>query len=119
MSGINKIIITGNLVRDPVLRHTPSNVAVCDLRIANETRTHDGDDVCFIDVTTWDKDAKSCAKKLKKGDWVAIQGRLKFDEWRAKSGGAPQSKHSISADKVVFLNFHKGNDNGSDTSSDI
>jgi len=102
MSGINRIIVTGNLTRDPELRETGQGVPLCDMRIAIQTQIKEDADVCFVDVTAWEKQAESCNEHLHKGAWILIEGRLHLREWTTRAG-EKRSKHSIVAHRVVFL----------------
>ena len=85
MANINRVVLVGNLTRDPELRHTPSGMAVCKLRIAVNTRQKDqatgqwGDKPNYFDVTVWGNQGESCAQFLSRGRPVAIDGRL---DWR-------------------------------------
>ena len=108
MAAYNKVILMGNLTRDPELRYTGSGTAVCSLGLAvNRTyKTQSGElreDPCFIDVTAWGKQAESCNNYLKKGAPVFIDGTLRFETWTDKTSGQSRSKHTISADAVRFL----------------
>ncbi|MCM8528767.1 MAG: single-stranded DNA-binding protein [Lentisphaeraceae bacterium] len=108
MAAYNKVILMGNLTRDPELRYTGSGTAVCSLGLAvNRTyKTQSGElreDPCFIDVTAWGKQAESCNNYLKKGAPVFIEGTLRFETWTDKTSGQNRSKHTISADAVRFL----------------
>lgn len=107
-SNINRVVLVGNLTRDPELRHTPSGTAVCSLRLAVNTRRKDGatgewtDKPNYFDVTVWDKQGESCAQYLAKGRPVAIDGRLEWREWEAQDGSKRQAV-DIVADNVQFL----------------
>ncbi len=108
MANINRVVLVGNLTRDPELRHTPSGVAVCKLRIAVNTRQKDqasgqwGDKPNYFDVTVWGNQGESCAQFLAKGRPVAIDGRLDWREWDAQDGTKRQAVEII-ADNVQFL----------------
>ncbi len=108
MAGYNRIIIVGNLTRDPELRQLPSGQSVCRLNIATNRQfksRQSGEmvqEVCFIDVDVWGPQAESSSKFLQKGRSVLVEGRLKLDSWQDQEGKA-RSKHSIVADRVVFL----------------
>ena len=102
MSGLNRVICTGNLTRDVELRYTGESVPVCDIRIAIETRVKGEDSACFIDVTAWEKQAESCSKFLRKGSWIAVEGYLKQNEWTTPEG-VKRSKICIVAHRVIFL----------------
>src|SRR5690606_35008730 len=108
MAGYNRIIIVGNLTRDPELKQFPSGGAVCRLGLASNRQTKNKQtgailqEVCYVDVNVWGLQAESCQNFLTKGRPVLIDGRLKFDSWQ-DAQGATRSKHSIVADRVVFL----------------
>ena len=108
MAAYNKVILMGNLTRDPELRYTGSGTAVCGLGLAvNRTyKTQTGElreDPCFIDVTAWGKQAESCNSYLKKGAPVFVEGTLRYETWSDKASGQTRSKHTISADVIRFL----------------
>ena len=107
-TNINRVIITGNLTRDPELRSLPSGMSVCSLRIASNTRRKDGqsgewvDKPNYFDVTIWGKQGENAAQYLSKGRPVALDGRLEWREWQDKEGNARQSVEIV-ADNVQFL----------------
>ncbi|MCF7900309.1 single-stranded DNA-binding protein [Candidatus Babeliales bacterium] len=106
--GYNRIIMVGNLTRDPELKQLPSGQAVCRLNVASNRQFRNrqsGDmvqEVCFVDVDVWGPQAESSKQYLEKGRQVLIEGRLKLDNWQDTEGKS-RSKHSIVADRVVFL----------------
>jgi single-strand DNA-binding protein len=107
MANINRVVLVGNLTRDPELRHTPSGTAVCKLRIAVNTRQKDaqgnwGDKPNYFDVTVWGNQGESCAQFLSKGRPVGVDGRLDWREWEAQDGTKRQAVEII-ADTVQFL----------------
>ena len=107
MANINRVVLVGNLTRDPELRHTPSGTAVCKLRIAVNTRQKDAsgqwtDKPNYFDVTVWGNQGESCAQYLAKGRPVGIDGRLDWREWEAQDGTKRQAVEII-ADTVQFL----------------
>ncbi len=107
MQHINRVVITGNLTRDPELRSTPSGTSVCKLRVAVNTRrkTAGGeweDKPNFFDVTVWGARGEACAEHLTKGLPGAIDGRLEWREWEAQEGAKWQAV-TILADSVQFL----------------
>ena len=106
MASFNKVILIGNLTRDPELRYTPSGQAVCDFSIAiNRKYSVNGqekDEVCFVDVVAWSKQAESCGKYLKKGACVFVDGRLRNDTWEDRDG-KKRSKLRVTADRVQFM----------------
>jgi len=107
-TNINRVVITGNLTRDPELRTLPSGTPVCDLRIACNTRRKDPDSEDWVDkpnyfnVTAWGPQAETAARYLARGRPVAIDGRLEWREWEARDATKRQAV-SIIADSVQFL----------------
>ena len=107
-ANINRVVLVGNLTRDPELRQTPSGMAVCSLRIAVNTRRKDStsgqwtEKPNYFDVTVWGNQGESCAQYLAKGRPVAVDGRLEWREWDAQDGTKRQAVEII-ADSVQFL----------------
>jgi single-strand DNA-binding protein len=107
-TNINRVILTGNLTRDPELRSLPSGMSVCSLRVACNTRrknqsTGDWEDKPnYFDVTVWGAQGENCARFLTKGRPVAVDGRLEWREWQAQDGSKRQSVEIV-ADAVQFL----------------
>ena len=107
-TNINRVIITGNLTRDPELRSLPSGMSVCSLRIASNTRRKDNttgdwvDKPNYFDVTIWGRQGENAAQYLAKGRPVAIDGRLEWREWQDHQGNNRQSVEIV-ADNVQFL----------------
>jgi single-strand DNA-binding protein len=107
-SNINRVILTGNLTRDPELRAVGQSGSVCKMRIAVNTRRKDGatgewqDKPNYFDVTVWGAQGENCANYLFKGRPVAIDGRLEWREWQDREGNKRQSVEII-ADTVQFL----------------
>jgi single-strand DNA-binding protein len=116
-TNINRVIITGNLTRDPELRSTASGTSVCSLRVACNTRRKDqstGDWVDkpnFFDVTVWGAQGENCARFLAKGRPVAVDGRLEWREWQDQNGNNRQAIDII-ADAVQFLGGRDDNGGG-------
>jgi single-strand DNA-binding protein len=108
MANINRVVLVGNLTRDPELRNTPSGMSVCSLRIAVNSRRKDNatgewtEKPNYFDVTVWGNQGESCAQYLSKGRPVAIDGRLEWREWDAQDGTKRQAVEII-ADSVQFL----------------
>jgi single-strand DNA-binding protein len=116
-TNINRVVMTGNLTRDPELRSTGGGTPVCSLRIACNTRRKDGsgnwvDKPNYFDVTVWGAQGENCAQYLQKGRPVAIDGRLEWREWEAKDGSGKRQSIDIIADSVQFLGSPQGADNG-------
>jgi single-strand DNA-binding protein len=115
---INRVVITGNLTKDPELRALPSGTAVCDLRVACNTRRKNSDGEWadkpnFFNVTVFGAQGENAAQYLSKGRPVAVDGRLEWREWETQDGGKRQAVDII-ADSVQFLN----NGNGGGTPSE-
>jgi single-strand DNA-binding protein len=112
-SNVNVVVITGNLTRDPELRHTGGGTAVCELRVAVNSSRKDGqtgqwvDKPNYFDVSVWGAQGENCATYLSKGRPVAVEGRLDWREWEAKDGGKRQAV-SIVAKSVQFLGSRDG-----------
>ena len=107
MANINRVVLVGNLTKDPELRHTPSGTAVCSLRIAVNSRRRDEagqwvDKPNYFDVSIFGNQAESSAQYLSKGRPVGIDGRLDWREWDAQDGTKRQAVEII-ADSVQFL----------------
>jgi single-strand DNA-binding protein len=121
-SNINRVVITGNLTRDPELRSLPSGNSVCSLRVAcngrrrNPTTTEWEDQPNYFDVTVWGAQGENCSRFLSKGRGVAVDGRLQWREWTDKEGQKRQSV-DIVADSVQFLGGRDDAGNGNGFSS--
>lgn len=105
-SNINRVVVSGNLTRDPELRSLQSGTSVCKLRLAVNTRRKGSsgdweDKPNYFDVTVWGAQGENCAKYLSKGRPVAIDGRLEWSEWETE--GQKRQKVEIVADSVQFL----------------
>jgi single-strand DNA-binding protein len=107
-TNINRVVLTGNLTRDPELRSTSGGMSVCSLRIASNTRRKDnttgewGDKPNYFSVTVWGAQGENCARFLSKGRPVCIDGRLEWREWQDQSGNKRESIEIV-ADSVQFL----------------
>lgn len=108
MAAFNRVIIVGNLTRDPEYRSLASGQGVCRLGMATNRQFKNKQtgslvqEVCYIDVDVWGAQAESCRQYLQKGRPVLVEGRLKLDSWEDQTG-QKRSKHSIVAERVVFL----------------
>lgn len=108
MASYNRIIMIGNLTRDPEHKQLTSGQAVCRFSLASNRQFKNKQtgsmvqEVCYIDVDVWGPQAESCRQYLQKGRSVLIEGRLKLDNWQDADGNK-RSKHSIVADRVTFL----------------
>lgn len=116
-SNVNVVVITGNLTRDPELRHTGGGTAVCDLRVAVNSRRKDQsgnwvDKANYFDVTVWGAQGENCSNYLNKGRPVAVEGRLDWSEWEAKDGSGKRQAVRIVANTVQFLGSRDGSGGG-------
>lgn len=107
MVALNKVLIAGRLTRKPELRRTPNGISVTDLLVAlnREFVTLGGDkqqEVCFVDVVVWGKQAESCVQTLECSSPVLVEGRLQLDVWHAKDG-EKRCKLRVAAERVQFL----------------
>lgn len=108
MADVNKVILIGRLTRDPVLRYTPSNTAICEfgLAVGRKYKTASGEqreETAFIDCQAWGKGGEIFNQYMSKGKQVYIEGRLKYDTWEDKNGGGKRSKLSVNVDDFQFL----------------
>jgi len=106
MASFNKVLLMGNLTRDPELRYTTSGAAVASFGLAVNRKFKQGeewkDEVCFVDITVWAKQGENCAQYLHKGSLVFLEGRLNYQTWEA-DGGKKRSKLEVVANNVQFL----------------
>jgi single-strand DNA-binding protein len=121
-TNINRVVVTGNLTRDPELRSTPGGTSVCSLRIAVNSRRKEGDQWVdrpnYFDITVWGAQGENCAQYLSKGRPVAVDGRLNWREWEAQDGAKRQAVDII-ADSVQFLGSREGGQPNAGGESDI
>ena len=116
MASLNRVLLIGNLTRDPELRYTPGGAAVCEFAIAiNRNYTsktgEKKDEVTFIDIVAWARQAEICAEYLKKGRPVFVEGRLTQDRWE-QPDGQKRSRIRVTADRVQFLGGPGGGGGG-------
>lgn len=106
MSSFNKVILVGNLTKDPEIRYTPSGTAVSNFGLAVNNRFKQGEDfkeeVCFVDIVVFGKQAENSGQYLSKGQSVLIEGRLQQRRWETDEG-QKRSKHEIIAQTVRYL----------------
>ncbi|WP_337174105.1 single-stranded DNA-binding protein [Paludisphaera sp.] len=108
MPDLNRVQLMGRLTFDPELRRTPSGTAVSELRMAvnRSWQGRDGErreEVLYIDVTVWDRQAETCCQSLRRGSLIFVEGSLKMDQWDDKTTGEKRSKVRVQADRVQFL----------------
>jgi len=112
MPSMNKVLLIGNLTRDPEVRYTPSGTAVAQLRLAVNRRFRDRDNnwrdnTVFLDVEVWGRQAENLSQQVKKGWSVFVDGHLKMDEWTSKDG-TKRSKLVVSGLSVMALSAPSG-----------
>ena len=112
MASYNRVMLMGNLTRNPEMKYTPSGSAVADLGLAvNESfKNKAGETIeqtCFVDVVVWGRQAETAAEYLKKGSPVFVEGRLQFDQWESQQG-EKRSKLRVRAERVQFLSTGGG-----------
>ncbi len=112
MAGFNKVILMGNLTRDPQLRYLQNNTAVCDfgLAVSRRWRDRDGnqkDEVCFVDLTAWARQAEVINQYMRKGSLILVEGRLKLDTWTGQDG-QKRSKHTVVVENFQFAGSRDG-----------
>jgi single-strand DNA-binding protein len=108
MANLNKVLLLGNVTRDPEVRYTPKGSAVCDLGVAvNRAYTTDSgekrEEVTFVDVTLWGRTAEVASEYLKKGRPVFIEGRLQMDTWDDKQTGQKRTRLRVVAENMQLL----------------
>jgi single-strand DNA-binding protein len=117
MASFNKVILLGNLTRDPEVRYTPKGTAVTDLGLAvNRTYTADNgekrEEVTFVDVTFWGRTAEVAGEYLKKGRPVFVEGRLQLDSWDDKQSGQKRTKLKVIGENMQMLGSPRGGGSG-------
>jgi single-strand DNA-binding protein len=116
MPSLNKVMLMGNLTRDPEIRYTPKGQAVTDIGLAinrrykveNEVR----EEVTFVDVTFWGKQAEVIGQYLKKGRPLYVEGRLQLDTWDDKQTGQKKSRLKVIGDEFQFIDSKGGGGGG-------
>lgn len=118
MANLNKVMIIGNVTRDPEIKYTPKGSAVVDIGIAvNRTFTPEGgerrEETTYIDVTLWGRTAETAAEYCKKGRSVYVEGRLQLDSWEDKASGQKRSKLRVVGENYQLLDRRPGVASGS------
>ena len=117
MASYNKVLLMGNLTRDPEVKYTPKGTALANLGLAVNRRwtTETGEqkeEVTFVDVEVWGRQAETAGQYLSKGRPVFVEGRLKLDSWEDKESGQKRSKLKVVAERVQFLGAPGGGGRG-------
>jgi single-strand DNA-binding protein len=106
MASLNKVILLGNLTRDPELRYTPNGTPVSSFGLAVNRRYRQGDEwkdeVCFVDIVTYGRQAETVGEYLSKGSMALVEGRLQWRSWESEDGQR-RSKHEVVANTVQFM----------------
>jgi len=106
MASFNKVILLGNLTRDPELRYTPNGTPVATFGLAVNRRSGQGDErreeVCFVDIVTFGREAETASEFLSKGRAALIEGRLQWRSWEGQDG-QKRSKHEVVAERIQFM----------------
>jgi single-strand DNA-binding protein len=112
MANFNKVLLIGNLTKDPELRYTPQGTAVVNLRLAVNRKFRDRnqewkDEVCYVTAVVWDKQAETCNQYLHKGSPVFVEGRLQSRSWE-DNAGQKRNTIEVRAERVQFLGTGTG-----------
>ena len=101
-ASFNRVILVGNLTRDPELSSTANNTSVCRFGMATNRKFKDKEEVCFVDVTAWGKQAEIINQYMRKGSSILIEGRLHYGTWTDKDG-KNRSKLDVVVENFTFL----------------
>jgi single-strand DNA-binding protein len=120
MASYNRVVLVGNLTRDPELRYTPSGTAVSDIGLAVNDRRRNAsgewvDETTFVDITLWSRTAEVASEYLAKGSPVLIEGRLKLDSWE-NNEGQKRTKLKVIGERMQMLGGRGGGGGGSPSS---
>jgi single-strand DNA-binding protein len=113
MANFNKVLLMGNLTRDPEVRYTPKGTAIANIGLAvNRTWTTENgekkEEVTFVDVEVWGRQAETIGQYMAKGRPIFIEGRLKLDQWDDKESGQKRSKLKVVCEGFQFIGAPKG-----------
>lgn len=112
MANFNKVILAGNLTRDPELRFTQSGLAIAKFGLAVNRKTKEREETCFVDCTAFGRTAEAIEQYLKKGSPLHVEGRLSYSTWEDRNGGGKRSKLEVTVENFQFLGS-KSQDGGS------
>ena len=124
MSSFNKVILLGNLTRDPEIRVTPKGTATCQLGLAVNRQFKDEsgatrDETTFVDIEAWGRQAETISKYCTKGKPLLIEGRLKLDSWEDKTSGQKRSKLKVVLENFQFVGAREGGAQGGSSGEDV
>ncbi len=119
MANFNKVLLMGNLTRDPEVRYTPKGTAIASFGLAvNRKWTDDSgqqhEEVTFVDVDLWSRQAEIAQQYLRKGSPLFVEGRLKLDQWDDKQSGQKRSKLKVIGERIQLLGAPKASGEFSD-----
>src|SRR5262249_32025051 len=118
MASFNKVILLGNLTRDPELRYTPNGTPVATFGMATNRRSGQGnerkEEVCFVDIVVFGREAETASEYLSKGRQALIEGRLQWRSWESQDG-QKRSKHEVIAERIQFMS--RGREEGTERPS--
>jgi single-strand DNA-binding protein len=119
MASLNKVMLLGNLTRDPELRYAPNGTPVANFGIAINRRYRQGEewreDVCYVDIVTFGRQAETVGEYLSKGNLAMVEGRLQWRSWETEDG-QKRSKHEVVANHVQFMPRMQGDRGGTGAS---
>ena len=115
MNGLNRVLLIGNLTRDPIMRATPGGLSICELGLAVNRRYRtaageDRDEACFVDIDVFAREAEQCSRYLRKGSLVFVEGRLRLDQWEDRATNQKRSRLKVTAERVQFLDTRSRED---------
>ena len=118
MRGFNKVILAGNLTRDPQLKYLPSQMAVAEFGLAlnrkfRDAAGQDREEVCFVDCAAFGKTGEIINQYCTKGKPILVEGRLKLDQWEDKQGGGKRSRLTVVVENCTLLSGGPGDGGGS------
>ena len=124
MASYNKVILLGNLTRDPELRVTPKGTAICQLGLAVNRQFKDEsgatrDETTFVDIEAWGRQAETISKYCTKGKPLFIEGRLKLDSWEDKTSGQKRSKLKVVLENFQFVGSREGGAHGGGSGEEV
>ena len=122
MASFNRVILMGNLTRDPEMRYVPSGKAVTEIGLAVNYRRRSAsgdwiDETTFVDITLWERQAEIACEYLSKGSPALVEGRLKLETWEDKTDGHKRSKLKVIGDKILLLRSRSDGGGGGDGGS--
>ena len=117
MASFNKVILMGNLTRDPEMRYTPSGTAIAKLglavnRVWRDTEGQQKEETTFVDVDAFGKQAETLGQYMQKGRPILIEGRLKLDQWEDKNTGQNRSRLGVVLERFTFIGSGAGQTDG-------